>query len=292
MNVLLLLRLRGFFRSLPFGLAGGRCQAALLAFVFAMHALVCRISRQVGRLNLIGSHLVRPSPLLGVRRPFGQAVSTGRLRARHLVVAVPAELRLALLVDVLPLVIQERLRGAAERVVHGLISCPEARVGPHHPAAAAEARCPRGALDEPGVHREMTEALREEPGHRRQETTTPRGRHGADVGERQCLGGRRPQAGRREGVHHGGLLLRRRAREGGAELVLPLHRDAGAGGIAFNPFLVALVHVHRPCPHARNTIRSCSTQATSRESTRRSMNEWEKRKPREDAQTPPLARAA
>uniref|UniRef100_A0A0A9FBM4 Uncharacterized protein n=1 Tax=Arundo donax TaxID=35708 RepID=A0A0A9FBM4_ARUDO len=262
MNVLL--RLRGLFRSLPFGLAGRCCRAALLAFVFAVHALVCRISRQVGRLNLIGSHLVRPSPFLGVRRPFGRAVSPGRLRVRHLVVAVPVELRLALLVAVLPLVIQERLRGAVERVVHGLISWTEAGVGAHHPAAA-EARRPRGALDEARVHGEMAEALREEPGHRGQETTaTPRSRHNADVGERHGLGGRRPQAGRREGVHHRGLLLRRRAREGGAELALPLHRDAGAGGvIALHSLLGALVHVHRPCSHQHNTSRSCRAQKGS-----------------------------
>lgn len=117
------------------------------------------------------AHLVWPSPLLGVRRPFRRAVSTSRLRAWQLVVAVPAELRLALVVPILPLVIQERLRGATERVVHLLIGCTEAGVGAHHPAAATEAGCPRGALDEPRVHREVTEALREEPRHRRQEAS-------------------------------------------------------------------------------------------------------------------------
>lgn len=160
--------------------------------------------------------------------------------------AVPAELQLALLVAILPLVIQERLGGAIERAVHVLISHAEAR-------AAAEAGRPRGALDEAGVDGEMAEGLREEPGHRRQEAAAaaPRRGHGAaDVGERHGLGGGRPHAGgRKRGVHHGALVLRlRRAREGGgAELGLPLHRDAGAAGgrVALHPFLAALVHVHR-----------------------------------------------
>jgi hypothetical protein len=195
------------------------------------------------------AHLVRPSPLLGVRRPLGRAVPrSSSLRAQNPVVAVPAELRLALVAAVLrPLVVQQRLRGSTERAVHGLmISC--CAEGSHHPAAAAaaEAGSPRGALDEAGVHGEMGEALREETGDRRQEAG-PRGRPAARVGERHGLGGGRPQAGGREGgVHHGNLLLlRRRAREGGgAELGLPVHRDAG-GRVALHPFLAALVHVHR-----------------------------------------------
>ena len=61
---------------------------------------------------------------------------------------------------------------------------------------------------------------------------------------------------------------------------LPLHRDAGGAGgrVALHPFLAALVHVHRLLVVALT------------QDARRSMDESETRKAREEEVAPPLAR--
>ena len=71
-----------------------------------------------------------------------------------------------------------------------------------------------------------------------------------------------------------------RTRSGSAELGLPLHRDAGGAGgrVALHPFLAALVHVHRLLVVALT------------QDARRSMDESETRKAREEEVAPPLAR--